>query len=365
MDLKNKVGPLTAVIMAVAVVVWMIIGGNGITTAMADSDNPPPVESNNTEPVQNDTKSVRVKVINAEPIQTTMSLAGETRASESLTLQASFSGTITRLNFDKGDNIKRRQAVIAMDTRVLQANIDRARAVIEEKKLDLAAAERLVNQKLSSKVSLATAKSALATAEADLQRLLIDLENSQTRAPFSGLLNDIHVNSGQVLQQGDPIAELITLQPLTIHAQVPQKDLSFVKVGSSATITTLTGFETQGEITFIDGVADAGTRSVGVDITIPNTDNALPAGISTTVEIDLSENMAHGFSPALLTLDDNGSTAVKTVDAQNTVAVTPVNILRFTREKVWVSGLPDNATIITRGQGFVNAGETVRIQTAQ
>jgi len=347
MDLKNKVGPLTAVIMAVAVVVWMIIGGNGITTAMADSDNPPPVESNNTEPVQNDTKSVRVKVINAEPIQTTMSLAGETRASESLTLQASFSGTITRLNFDKGDNIKRRQAVIAMDTRVLQANIDRARAVIEEKKLDLAAAERLVNQKLSSKVSLATAKSALATAEADLQRLLIDLENSQTRAPFSGLLNDIHVNSGQVLQQGDPIAELITLQPLTIHAQVPQKDLSFVKVGSSATITTLTGFETQGEITFIDGVADAGTRSVGVDITIPNTDNALPAGISTTVEIDLSENMAHGFSPALLTLDDNGSTAVKTVDAQNTVAV------------------PDNATIITRGQGFVNAGETVRIQTAQ
>jgi len=330
MDLKNKIGPLTAVVLAVAIVGWMIIGDNGITTAMADSDKPAPANTDNTdntdntEPAQNDTKSVQVKVINAEPIQTSLSLAGETRASESLSLQASFSGTITRVNIDKGENIKRGQAVIAMDTRVLQANIERARAVIEEKKLDLAAAERLVNQKLSSKVSLATAKSALATAEADLQRLLIDLENSQTRAPFSGLLNDVHVNSGQVLQRGDPIAELITLQPLTIHAQVPQKDLSFVKLGANAKITTLTGLQTEGKITFIDGVADSGTRSVGVDITIPN---------------------------------------IKTVDAQNTVAVTPVNILRFSREKVWVSGLPANATVITRGQGFVNAGETVRIQT--
>lgn len=365
MDIKNKVGPLTAIVIAVAVIGWMIIGGNGITTAMADRENQATATTNTSETTDSDTKSVQVRTIRAEPIKTTMTLAGETRASESLALQASFSGTITRVNFKKGDSIKQGQAVIAMDTRVLQANIERARAVIEEKKLDLAAAERLVNQKLSSKVSLATAKSALASAEADLQSLLIDLENSQTRAPFSGVLNDIHVNKGQVLQQGDPIAELITLAPLTIHAQVPQKDLSFIELGSRAKITTLTGLQTQGEITFVDGIADAGTRSVGVDITIPNTGNALPAGISTKVEIDLSEQLAHGFSPALLTLDNNGNTAVKTVDEQNRVAITSISILRFTREKVWVTGLPDNANIITVGQGFVNAGDPVRTQTAQ
>lgn len=370
MDLKNKVGPLTAIILAVAVVGWMVIGGNGITTAMADSENPPPTqtdasEADSTKESSSDIKSVQVKSISAEPIQTTMTLAGETRASESLSVQASYSGTITRVNVKKGDAIKQGQAIIAMDTRVLKANIERARAVIEEKKLDLAAAERLVNQKLSSKVSLASAKSALASAEADLQSLIIDLENSQTRAPFSGVLNDIHVNKGQVLQRGDPIAELITLQPLTIHAQVPQKDLRFIELGANTTITTLTGLQTQGEITFIDGIADSGTRSVGIDITIPNTGNALPAGISTTVEIDLSENLAHGFSPALLTLNDDGSTAVKIVNDQNNVAVSPVNILRFTRDKVWVTGLPVNTNIITVGQGFVNAGDLVRTQTAQ
>jgi len=367
MDLKSKAGPMTAIVIAVGVILWMVLGGNGITTAMADTDQQSAVNAPTTsaEAKKADLKSVQVQMIRAESIPSKLTLAGETRASESLSLQASHSGTITRVNFKKGDSIKQGQAVIAMDTRVLQASIARARAVIEEKKLDLAAAERLVNQKLSSKVSLASAKSALASAEADLQSLLIDLENSQTRAPFSGVLNDIHVNKGQVVQLGDPIAELITLQPLTVHAQVPQKDLRFIELGANTSINTLSGTQTQGNITFIDRIADAGTRSVGVDITIPNTDNALPAGISTTVEINLSEQLAHGFSPALLTLDDNGSTAVKTVDAQNIVRTNPVSILRFTREKVWVSGLNNEATIITVGQGFVKHGETVRTQVAQ
>ena len=365
MNLKSKVGPLTAVVMAVALAGWMLIGGNGVTTAMADSNTETATPDQNAAAVDPDIKSVQIKTIVAEPIQTQMTLAGETRASEDLSLRASFSGTVTRVNFEKGDSIKKGQAVIAMDTRVLEANIERARAVIEEKKLDLAAAERLVTQKLSSKVSLATAKSALASAEADLASLLIDLENSQTRAPFSGVLNDIHINAGQVIDRGDPIAELITLAPLTVHTQVPQKDLQFINLGAAAKVTTLGGVATEGEITFIDGVADTGTRSMGVDITIANNDRALPAGISTTVEVALSNQLAHGFSPALLTLDENGNTAVKIVDDESSVTLEAVNILRFTRDKVWVTGLPESANVITVGQGFVNPGEIVRTQVSQ
>lgn len=366
MELKSKIGPLIAIMISVGVVLWMMSGGNGITTAIADTEEQTPATIQETvNHIDKDIKYVQVETISAEPVATQMRLAGETRASESLSLQASYSGTVTRVNFEKGDAIKKGQSLISIDTRVLKANIERANAVIEERKLDLAAAERLVNQKLSSKVSLASAKSALASAEADLQSLLIDLENSQTRAPFSGVLNDIHINTGQVIQKGDPIAELITLEPLTVHAQVPQKEIGFIQLDSIAKITTLSGDQSEGKITFIDRVADTGTRSMGIDITIPNTDKRLPAGISTSVEIALAEQMAHGFSPSLLTLSDNGTTAVKTVDANNTVVTTPVNILRFTREKVWVTGLAENTTIITVGQGFVDAGDTVRVQTSQ
>lgn len=369
MDVKSKIGPLTAVIMAIALATWMLIGGHGLTTAMAETDTATATEAPTTESpattANSDTKWVQVETITAEIIQTQITLAGETRASESLSLQSSYSGTITRVNFKKGDRIQKGQTLITIDTRVLEANINRAQAVIEEKKLDLAAAKRLATQKLSSKISLASATSALASAEADLESLLIDLENSQTRAPFSGVLNDIHVNTGQVIQKGDPIAELITLEPLTVHTQVPQKDLRLIDLGAQAKVTTLSGITTEGEVTFIDGIADSNTRSMGVDITIENTGRALPAGVSTTVEVALKSQLAHGFSPALLTLDDNGRAAIKTVDNNNNVNLQPVNIVRFTRDKVWVSGLPESVSIITVGQGFVNAGDQVFTQAAK
>jgi len=69
--------------------------------------------------------------------------------------------------------------------------------------------------------------------------------------------------------------------------------------------------------------------------------------------------MAHAFSAALLTLDDNGHTAVKTLNIDNEVVVSPVEILKSDRDQVWVSGLPQNINLITVGQGFTKAGDIV------
>ncbi len=74
---------------------------------------------------------------------------------------------------------------------------------------------------------------------------------------------------------------------------------------------------------------------------------------------------AHLVSPAILALGDDGRLGVKTVEAENTVAFHPVEVVQAEAQGVWVRGLPDEARIVTLGQGFVRQGETVRVAEAE
>ena len=73
----------------------------------------------------------------------------------------------------------------------------------------------------------------------------------------------------------------------------------------------------------------------------------------------MARDAAHFLSPAALALDNTGEVGVKSVDRQSLVRFHPVDLVRTEAKGVWVSGLPARLRIITRGQGFVNRGESV------
>jgi multidrug efflux system membrane fusion protein len=61
----------------------------------------------------------------------------------------------------------------------------------------------------------------------------------------------------------------------------------------------------------------------------------------------------------LLTLDDAGNIGVKIINDDGEVEFVVADVALSTNEGVWVAGLPDLATIITVGQGFVVPGTMV------
>ena len=70
---------------------------------------------------------------------------------------------------------------------------------------------------------------------------------------------------------------------------------------------------------------------------------------------------AHRISPALLALDDSGGVGVRIVDARHVVQMVPVNVIKDDAQGVWVTGLPETATVITVGQELVGAGDRVDV----
>ena len=69
--------------------------------------------------------------------------------------------------------------------------------------------------------------------------------------------------------------------------------------------------------------------------------------------------LAHRVSPSLLTLDDAGNVGLKIINESGEVEFVVADIALSSNDGVWLAGLPETATIITVGQGYVPSGAMV------
>ena len=181
-------------------------------------------------------------------------------------------------------------------------------------------------------------------------------------APFSGYLETLRVEEGDFLNTGAVCAALIDPDPMLIVADIAEKDIAQVQLGSEAKAKLISGRYISGEVTFIASSADKNTRTFRVEISVDNEDRTIRDGVSAEIYIKGKEEAAHKISPAILSLNDQGKLGVRTVTADNRVEFKEINILEDTNSGMWVSGLGEEARIITLGQEYVFQGQTVNVK---
>ena len=181
-------------------------------------------------------------------------------------------------------------------------------------------------------------------------------------APFSGYLETLRVEEGDFLNTGSVCAALIDPDPMLVVADIADKDIAQVQLGSKASAKLISGRYISGEVTFIASSADKNTRTFRVEISVDNKDRTIRDGVSAEIYIKGKEEAAHKISPAILSLDDQGKLGVRTVTADNRVEFKEINILEDTNSGMWVSGLGEEARIITLGQEYVFQGQTVNVK---
>jgi len=187
----------------------------------------------------------------------------------------------------------------------------------------------------------------------------LEVENLSVKAPFSGVLETRHVELGSSVQKGEVLAVIVDKSVIKSVGQVSQQSAGQLALGQSITLTLLDGREAQGALTYISSVGNSETHSFSVEAEVENSDGKLSPGVSATIRINVGHEFAHFLSPAVLSLNEQGEVGVKTVDENSVVVFFPVELVRTEENGVWVTGLPQKTRVITLGQGFVSAGETV------
>lgn len=309
--------------------------------------------------------SVAVFPSTAQDVQLVLSAEGQSEPDRASDIRAEVGGQVASVTAKRGDLVDAGQEIGRIDSKTIEAQRLQARTQLDQASRDLNNAISLQERGLATEDRVIQARAAQAAAEAALTAAEQQLEDTIVRAPFAGRLNDLSLDVGEYVDVGDVVAEVLDNDPLTVVIQVPQQALSRISVGQTASVQFITGEDREGVVSFIGANADQQTRTFRVEVTVDNPDSVMPAGLSARIVVPTGQARGHFISPAILSLDTDGTLGIKTVQDDNTVAFEPIEIVRAQTDGIWVTGLPESADIITVGQGFVNTGDLVDPQPSE
>jgi multidrug efflux system membrane fusion protein len=358
---KMRKTHLTAIAIGLAFIGWMLSGQFG---APERSDPLTLAELNLQREAAGEDRAltrVRARVIQAQSRTSSVIIRGRTENKRTVTVKAEISGRIVERPIEKGGRVEAGELLCRISTEDREARVAEAKAAVIQARMEYQGRRQLGDRGLISGTVLATSKSKLAAADAQLTRRELELAHTQVRAPFAGLIEDTLVETGDFVQPGTPCATVIDLDPMLLVGRIAEREVHRLTLDAQATGTLIDGREVTGVVSFIGQQSDAATRTYAVEIEVPNPDFRLRSGITTEVRIPVATVLAHRVSPSLLALDDEGRIGIRTLDDDNQVVFNLIEILDDDQGSVWVTGLPAVATLITVGQELVVPGEQVEI----
>ncbi|MGI9372534.1 MAG: efflux RND transporter periplasmic adaptor subunit [Hyphomicrobiales bacterium] len=320
------------------------------------------VETTETQvPATEDEKPFRVVVqtFSAEPRDDLIAVRGRTEASRRIDVRARTAGIVEKSPLREGDKVERGDLLCQVDVANREARLAEAKASLASATRDYEASAKLQKSNYTSNAKLATDKARAEAAQAAVDQIERDIAYTKIYAPTSGIIETRPAEIGAFLQIGTACATIVNLNPIVVTGDVTERAIPNVKPGMPAYAELVTGETLKGQITFISPKADIKTRTFKVEIEAANDDRTVREGLTAELIIPLKAATAHKLPASTLTLHDNGTVGVNTVMVGNKVAFKPVKIQRFGRDHVWVSGLPDNVTVITVGQEYVLDGQVV------
>jgi multidrug efflux system membrane fusion protein len=302
---------------------------------------------------------VQVRTQRAQPVTRFVSVFGRTAPARVVEIKAETSGRIEALEAPRGQPVRKGAVMVRLDLRDRQARLEQAQAGVAQHQTAYEGQLELRAQGYVSDTQIAETLARLETARAELVRAELDLDYMTIRAPFDGVIESRAVELGDYVRAGDPVLTFVDNTRLIVTASIAEQDVRHVSVGDEAFARLVTGEQVRGRIRYVAPVADAATRTFTVELEVPNGRGALPSGVTAEMQIPAGEAPAHKVSPAILSLASDGQIGVKTVDAAQRVVFTPVEIAVSEPDGVWITGLPESASIITVGQGYVSPGQQV------
>ena len=348
-----------AATIAVSLAVWLVSGQINSAPTVID---PSIAEQNRiNEEIGSDAVPTRVRaqqIRAVEKIRYT-NIRGKTQNKRTVNARAEIVGRIVDRRVERGDVVATNTVLCELSIEDRQTALVEAQELVSQARIDYQGALKLEAKGFNSDSAIAATKARLASAVAQLKRRQLNVEKILIRAPFAGVVEDVHVEIGDYVNPGQGCATIVDLNPMLMVGRVSEKDVLDLNLGELAIGVLADGRTVNGPVTFVGQQSDPQTRTYAVEIQLDNSDGALRSGITAEIKIPVERVLAQKITPALFALDDSGAIGVRVLDNNNVVHFHTIEIISEEPDGVWVTGLPNQTTLITVGQEMVVAGERV------
>lgn len=231
--------------------------------------------------------TVSAVTVEADTWEQRLTAVGSLEAVQGVTVTAELNGKVVKIAFEPGTYVQAGDLLIQQDVSFETAQLRSDKATLVLKKANFERSKELLAQKVTTRAAYDKALAEYRQAQAAIDNIRSTIAKKTIRAPFAGRLGIRLVNLGQILEGGQSIVSLQSLDPIFVNFFLPQEDVARIQTGFTVRISTdaLPGDEIKGRITAISPQVDEATRNIRIQATVENLQERLRPGMYATVNV--------------------------------------------------------------------------------
>lgn len=224
-----------------------------------------------------------------------LEIQGNVNTKENILVQPEFGGTLMALNVKAGQRVSKGQILGKVD----DAGMSQQLASIENQyalaKTTFERQKNLWDKKIGSEIQFLQAQAQMISAQKSVAQMRAQVAKTVIRAPFSGTIDEVFVERGQVVAPSPQgLMRIVNLSNMYVSTTVPETYIGKLKVGTVVDIfLTSLGKTYKGKVRQVANFINPSNRSFGIEVSVPNPDNLLrPNQVAKLKIIDYTINNA-------------------------------------------------------------------------
>jgi len=278
---------IMSLIAIVAVVGWLLIQRYEVFSSETQTSA---TSTTQVRSVANRSLPVTAISLSLKQIADNLTVTGTIEPDESVEISSEIDGKVKQIFFEEGRRIGKNDMLIKIVDDDLQAELKKAQF-----EYDLAVQKEQRRQRLLEKGGLSQeeydeARTEMNTLNAEIDRLKIEIEKTELRAPFNGVIGFRYVSQGSYLNPGSQIARIVKVQPIKVAFSVPEKYSQSVTIGQEIAFTIEGIKDTfEGNVYAKDPAIDPETRTQLMKAKCNNSRGLLLPGSFTRIVVPLEQ----------------------------------------------------------------------------
>jgi membrane fusion protein (multidrug efflux system) len=304
---------------------------------------------------------VGVQTVQPAPFAHTFAVQGNVETDRIANILAEFPGVVREVLVEEGVQVNKGDALVRIDTDVLAKQREELLTQFELAETLFERQERLWNKGIGSEVDFLQAKTSLEGLTRSLATLDEQIDKAVIRAPFSGVLDRVFVNVGEMAAPPMPVVRVVDLSDLYIRASVSDHYAGVVMAGQPVTVEAQGLEPIESKIRRVGQFIEAANRTIDVTIDLPKGTRALPNMVATVHITDLALDSALALPSAVVQQDANGQEYVYIIKGDQATKQTVQTGVMSDGLLLIESGLKAGDRVINRGAARVVDGERVTL----
>ncbi len=293
-----------------------------------------------------------------------LDIQGSVETKENILIQPEIPGTLIALNVKAGQHVSKGQILARVDDGGSSQQVASLETQYQLAKTTYERQKNLWNQKIGSEIQYLQAQTQMLSLQRSVAQAKAMLAKTVIRAPFSGTIDEVFVEKGQVVSANPQgLMRIVNLNNMYVSTSIPESYIGKLKVGTQVDVfLTSLNKNYKGKVRQVGNFINPNNRSFGIEVSIPNPENLLrPNQVAKLKVIDYTAKNAIVVPTNVIQEDGEGNKFVFVAINSNGKTATAKKVLVSTGKSSdnvteILTGLSANDIIVTEGVNSISEG---------